>query len=737
MFKKIVVLLFLLSFTSFVTTTYVHADNPIIKDEFSADPAAITHEGKVYLYTGHDQAETSGNDYVLKEWSIYSSDDLANWELEGRVPRGIFDWAINDTAWASQTIEKDGKFYWYTTVENKDSSAPGMSIGVAVSDHPVTGWEDAIGAPLVKSTDTENPGNMGAWSWDDIDPTVFIDDDGQAYLYWGNTHVYYAKLKDNMIELDGNIHRFDIQNMPGTFTEAPWLHKQDGIYYLLFAMNFPEELAYATSDSPEGPWEYGGKLMDELPFTGTSHPAVLEFEGETYMVYHNAALPTGGDYRRSVAIEKLHFTLDGKIRKVTPTASGITHDSFAIESYKKSSYIRHLNNSLRVDPLEGDTYDFKWHIVDGLASDDKGFLSFQSENNPGFYLVRDGSSLSLAKHDGTASFEEQATFKEVPGLADESWSSYETFHDSLYLSRASDNTLQLVTKNSLENEGNATFRLSNADAKEVSVSEDALAMLENSTATVSATVLPEEALRKELEVFVKNEDIIDVTTDYQNQTDETKLTIKGKQEGMTTITLSTLDGNYQATIDVEVKPIDNTPASLEDVIASASSETKNVQITGTLGETAGKNVTLKVENPNGEVDYLDQVSSNDAGEFSFNFMLKSELTGDYHVFLGANENDPYETTFTIKKQNSADKDRDKEEKDKQKEKDKDHNESTSSSDHDSSSGPEQKNDSKKQGNQDLPDTATNLFNLMLLGGLLIIIGLIAILVVRKRKEEAR
>ncbi|WP_208587398.1 family 43 glycosylhydrolase [Gracilibacillus suaedae] len=728
MVNKIIGLCLMLTFISLVTATYVQADNPIIKDEFSADPAAITHEGKVYLYTGHDEANTSDSDYVLKEWSIYSSEDLKDWKLEGRVPRDIFEWAINDTAWASQTIEKDGKFYWYTTVENGDSAAPGMALGVAVSDHPVTGWEDAIGAPLVKSTDTENPDNMGAWSWDDIDPTVFIDDDGQAYLYWGNTHVYYAKLKDNMIELEDDIHRFDIENMPGTFTEAPWLHKQNGIYYLLFAMNFPEELAYATSDSPEGPWEYGGKLMDALPYTGTSHPAVLELEGETYMIYHNAALPTGGDYRRSVAIDKLHFTPEGKIRKVIPTASGITHDSYAIELYDESRYVRHLNNSLRVDPLEGDTYEFKWHIVDGLASDDEGFLSFQSENNPGFYLVRDGSSLSLAKHDGTASFEEGATFKEVPGLADDSWSSYKTFHDSLYLSKASDNTLQLVAKNSLENEGNATFRLSNADAKEVSVSEDALVMLENSTATVSATVWPEETLRKELEVFVEDEDIIDVTTDYPNQTDETKLTIKGKQEGMTTITLSTLDGNHQTTIDVEVKSIDTTPASLEDILVSASSETKNVQITGTLGETAGKNVTLKVENPNGEVDYLDQVASNDAGEFSFNFRLQSKLTGDYHVFLGANGNDPYETTFTIKKQDSADKD-------KQKDKDNDHNESSSSSDQESDPG--QKNDSEKQGNQDLPDTATNLFNWMLIGGLLIIIGLIAIFVVRKRKEEAR
>ncbi len=270
------------------------ADNPIITERFSADPAALVHDGKVYLYVGHDEAKEDGDFFVLREWNIYSSADLENWELEGAVPRTIFEWADADSAWASQAIEHDGKFYWYTTVRmpvpEEGEWQGGYTLGVAVSDDPVTGWKDALGKPMLDPNDTEPAPHMieHSHSWDDIDPSVFVDHDGQAYLYWGNSHLYYAKLKDNMIEFDGEIHKIDIQNMAGTFTEAPWLHEKNGKYYMTFAMNYPEELAYAMSDSPEGPWEYKGKLMEVLEDSGTSHQAILEYEGEDYFIYHTA-----------------------------------------------------------------------------------------------------------------------------------------------------------------------------------------------------------------------------------------------------------------------------------------------------------------------------------------------------------------------------------------------------------------------------------------------------------------
>lgn len=125
-----------------------------------------------------------------------------NWELEGHLPRTEFKWAQRESAWASQAIEREGQFYWYVTVFNGD---PGYSIGVAQSNHPARGFKDALGGPLITPSMVANPEYMGTVLWDDIDPTVFIDKDGQAYLYWGNTHLYYVKLKDNMIELDGEI----------------------------------------------------------------------------------------------------------------------------------------------------------------------------------------------------------------------------------------------------------------------------------------------------------------------------------------------------------------------------------------------------------------------------------------------------------------------------------------------------------------------------------------------------
>ena len=164
-----------------------------------------------------------------------------------------FSWAKGE-AWASQVIERDGKFYWYVTVEHK--TIPGKSIGVAVSDSPVGPFKDARGSALITNDMTTEYTNI---AWDDIDPTVFIDDDGQAYLCWGNTQCYYARLKKNMIELDGPIMPIDLPR----YTEAPWIHKRGDWYYLSYASEFPEKMCYAMSRNINGPWEYKG-LLNEL-----------------------------------------------------------------------------------------------------------------------------------------------------------------------------------------------------------------------------------------------------------------------------------------------------------------------------------------------------------------------------------------------------------------------------------------------------------------------------------------
>lgn len=288
--------------------------NPIIRERFSSDPAALVHDGQVWLYTGHDEAPIWGQGFEMWEWHLYSSDDMVHWEHHGApVSVETFDWASRD-AWASQAIERDGKFYFYATVRH--ATINGFSIGVAVADSPQGPFEDARGSALVTNDMTAGPGGM---DWDDIDPTVWIDDDGQAYLFWGNTVLHYAKLQDNMTELDGPIVELDVPD----FTEAPWIHKYDGTYYLSYAYQFPERIAYATADRITGPYTFRGVINETVPNSPTNHQSIIEYEGDWYFFYHNAALPDGGEFRRSVAVERMFYDAEGNIFPITQAGNGL------------------------------------------------------------------------------------------------------------------------------------------------------------------------------------------------------------------------------------------------------------------------------------------------------------------------------------------------------------------------------------------------------------------------------
>ncbi|MFV8365738.1 glycoside hydrolase family 43 protein [Flavobacterium sp. XS1P27] len=289
-------------------------NNPAIKGKYTGDPAALVYKDKVYLYAGHDEAPNDFNFYKMNEWLVYSSSDMVNWQ-EHPVPLKVTDfaWAKSD-AWAAQVIERDGKFYWYVTVEH--GTIPGKSIGVAVSDSPTGPFKDALGKAII----TNDMTTKTSISWDDIDPTVMIDDDGQAYLFWGNTVCHYAKLKANMVELDGPIQTISLPN----FTEAPWIHKKKDWYYLSYAYQFPEKIAYAMSKSINGPWEYKGILNEIAGNSNTNHQSIIEFKGKDYFIYHNGATQTnGGSFRRSVCIDRLYYNEDGTLKRVIMTTEGI------------------------------------------------------------------------------------------------------------------------------------------------------------------------------------------------------------------------------------------------------------------------------------------------------------------------------------------------------------------------------------------------------------------------------
>jgi hypothetical protein len=295
------------------TAAIGYGSNPIVKNMFTADPAALVYKDTMYVYTGHDEAVVGQNAYVMKDWHAFSTTDMVNWKDRGAVADiNVFKWAKSD-AWAGQCIERDGKFYWYLPVSHKTIN--GFAIGVAVSDSPTGPFVDAKGSALITNNMTTTINS----TWDDIDPTVFIDDDGQAYMYWGNSQCKYVKLKSNMIDTLGAIVNVNLTS----FTEAPWLHKHNGTYYLSYASGFPEAIDYATSTTPVGPWTYRSRLNNKPINSETNHQAILEYKGQWYFVYHNGMLPTGGNFRRSVCVDTVHYNADGTMSKIIPTIKGV------------------------------------------------------------------------------------------------------------------------------------------------------------------------------------------------------------------------------------------------------------------------------------------------------------------------------------------------------------------------------------------------------------------------------
>ena len=289
------------------------AANPSITETLTADPAALVDGDTVYLYTGHDEAKDNKDFYKMNKWLVFSSEDMVHWKNEGS-PLAVkdFKWAKSD-AWAGHVVKKNGKYYWYVTVRHREIN--GFAIGVAVSDSPTGPFKDALGKALVSNdmtTDTEI-------DWDDLDPAVFIDEDGEAYLFWGNTKPRYAKLKDNMVELDGPIHSLDLPN----FTEAIYVHKHGDYYYLTYSMGFPEKTAYAMSKSIDGPWEYKGVLNELAGNSNTNHQSIIDFKDRSFFIYHNGGTPQGGSFRRSVCIDDLHYNPDGTIQRIVMTSEGV------------------------------------------------------------------------------------------------------------------------------------------------------------------------------------------------------------------------------------------------------------------------------------------------------------------------------------------------------------------------------------------------------------------------------
>ena len=269
---------------------------------YTPDPAPVVSGDRLYVFTGHDL--DTATYFRMPDWQVFSTTDMEHWTDHGIVlTTAHFKWAKQgDNAWASQAIERNGKWYWYVAAEDTTKHLHG--IGVAVADRPEGPWADALGKPLIP----------GGWGF--IDPTVFIDDDGQAWLFWGNNGCWYAKLNEDAMlddeaqfgpkcmKMDYQLHR---RVMKTGFEEAPWIYKIGDTYFLEYAAGgVPEHWAYSTAKSIHGPWHYEGRITDESPGSFTIHGGTIDFKGKSLEAMVSVAPPPSASFRdrRTVVFRK-------------------------------------------------------------------------------------------------------------------------------------------------------------------------------------------------------------------------------------------------------------------------------------------------------------------------------------------------------------------------------------------------------------------------------------------------
>lgn len=295
---------------------------PVVQTKFTADPAPMVYQDTVFLYTTHDEDDARGYEFKMKDWLLYTSTDMVNWQDHGAVASlKDFKWYDGDNgAWAEQVIERNGKFYMYCPIH-------GHGIGVLVADSPYGPFHDPIGKPLVWQKE----------HWYDIDPSVWIDDDGQAYMYWGNPHTYYVKLNEDMISTSGEIHQLPHIT---DYQEGPWIYKRDSKYYLAFASTCcPEGIGYAMSDKITGPWQYKGHIMNHTYKTRGNHPGIIDYKGHSYVFGLNYDLlrliTDEHSERRSVSCAEMRYNADGTIQELPYFRENVLNPVSTFNPYRK------------------------------------------------------------------------------------------------------------------------------------------------------------------------------------------------------------------------------------------------------------------------------------------------------------------------------------------------------------------------------------------------------------------
>jgi arabinoxylan arabinofuranohydrolase len=281
----------------FITAGF--AENPLVQTNYTPDPAPMVYNDTVFLYTGHDEDNATG--FTMYNYLLYTSTDLVNWRDHGVIASTkSFSWANSNGAWAAQCIPRNGRFYYYCAMNGK-------GIGVLVSNSPYGPFTDPLGKPLITNSE--------------IDPTVMIDNDGQAYLYFGNPDCRYVKLNQDMISYSGSVVLLPRMQ---TYQEGPWIYKRDNKYYLSWSSTCcPEGIGYAMSDNANGPWTYKNSIMDGNSNSSGNQPGIFDFKGSTYTTgftnelwYYYQGGRTTRYERRSASLAKITFDIDGTIPKI-------------------------------------------------------------------------------------------------------------------------------------------------------------------------------------------------------------------------------------------------------------------------------------------------------------------------------------------------------------------------------------------------------------------------------------
>lgn len=300
---------------------HTHAQNPLDfgSNILTADPSGhVWPDGKMYLYTSHDQ--DCQPDFFMKDWHVFSSSDLVKWQDHGAVLSvDQLKWADN-FAWAPDAAYKNGKYYFvfpagtgFKDRKNPEKSTKWMGIGIAESTSPTGPFKDMIGKPLWREPYAN-------------DPSMFVDDDGKAYLYFhGKDFDYHViEMADDMRSTRGDFVKMDMGGYEPKM-EGPWIFKRGDIYY--FTM--PEKnriLSYYTANSPKGPWKYRGVIMEEE--NGNNHHSIVEYKGQWLLFYHRW-LPTPDSdcttrkKQRHVTAEYLYFNADGTIKPIKRSEAGV------------------------------------------------------------------------------------------------------------------------------------------------------------------------------------------------------------------------------------------------------------------------------------------------------------------------------------------------------------------------------------------------------------------------------